>query len=406
MQVIPLSIDNDKEAKELISSLGVSQEGVEILWPKAPAIVFKITNIRSWEANIIKQHMLSLGADAALAREVLVKDIETQVLLLGTKAKLLSLCHKLKDQPFKLKIIAQELENCLANLAIDKYQLKFGNKQLNIDKPVICGIINLTADSFSGDGLLTKSRCDWQDNLIRKVEDMVSASAKIIDFGGQSSRPFSKPIPVKEEIKRLIPAIKLIRKKFKDIIISLDSYRYQVVEQAIDWGVDIVNDITALRAEPKIAKLIKQYKLGCILMHMKGMPATMQVNPKYENIIEDIAGFFKQRLDFCQKQGINKEQLIIDPGIGFGKALEDNLKLINKLDSFKMFGMPILIGLSRKAFIGKLLDLAVEDRLIGTVASNVLALTKGARIFRVHDVKECKQALDLAYQIIKPQGMV
>ena len=194
--------------------------------------------------------------------------------------------------------------------------------------------------------------------------------------------------------------MKVLRKEFKKVFLSVDTYKYSVAKAAIEEGADIINDITALRSSPQIASLIKRYKLGCILMHMRGTPQTMQVNPHYKDVTAEIIDFFKERLKFCNSRGINKSQILIDPGIGFGKRLEDNTRIINELYKFKVLGQPIFLGLSRKSFIGKILKVGFDQRLAGTIAASMVSLTKGANILRVHDVRETAQAIKVASKII------
>ncbi|MDP2922322.1 MAG: dihydropteroate synthase [Candidatus Omnitrophota bacterium] len=403
MRITPLKIENYKEAKELLSAINVSSEGLRILSAKSLSVAFKIEGIKSWEANIIKQHLLSLGSDSAIERAALVKNIKTTTILFGNINQLKKLCEKLKNQPFSLKEISRKVSFYLDNLFKNEFIFKIKGKELKIKQPVICGVINVTPDSFSGDGLLQYqiSKIKYQKLLLEKVEGMIREGAKIIDVGGESTRPFSKPISEEEEIRRVIPPLKVIRRKFKEVLLSIDTYKFKVARAAANEGVHIINDITALRNSPNIASLIEEYKLGCVLMHMKGSPRNMQINPIYKNVVEDIIDFFEERLCFCEKQGIEKCQLLLDPGIGFGKRLEDNLKIINELYKLKIFGLPVFLGLSRKSFIGDVLGVKVaEKRVLGTAVSNAIAYVKGANILRVHDVKETAQALKIAYSVL------
>jgi len=423
MRVTPLDIKNEEEAREIMSSVGVSPEGIKILSPKSIYASFKIDGIKSWEANIIKQQLLSLGSDAAIAQKVLVKNIKTSVFIFGNLSQLKKLSEKLRLQPFTLKEVSQSITAYLDNLGKRELIFRARRKILKIRKPIICGIINATEDSFSGDGLLSKVsayakaspfakasedrsadrqsiKYKVQSLALKKAEEMVKAGAKIIDVGGESTRPFSNPVKVSDEIKRVIPILKVLRKEFKKVFLSVDTYKYLVAKAAVEEGVDIINDITALRSSPQIASLIKRYKLGCILMHMKGTPQTMQVNPHYKDVTAEIIDFFKERLKFCNSRGINKNQILIDPGIGFGKRLEDNTRIINELYKFKVLGRPIFLGLSRKSFIGKILKVGLDQRLAGTIAAIMVSLTKGANILRVHDVRETAQAIKVASKII------
>ncbi|MFH1504047.1 MAG: dihydropteroate synthase [Candidatus Omnitrophota bacterium] len=402
MKIIPLKIKNQKQAEGLMSGLGVSPEGIKILSPKSVYSVFKIEGIKSWEANIIKQHLLSLGADAAIERKALIKDIKTSVFIFANVSQLKELCRKLKIQPFNLKKISEGILSCLDELQKEEFKFLIKGKTLKIKKPLVCGIINITDDSFSGDGALSRAKGlepKIKDLILDKAGAMIRAGAKIIDLGGESSRPFSKPVNEKEEIKRIIPLLKALRKRHKNILISVDTYKYNVAKEAAGAGADIINDITALRHSPNITFLIKKYKLGCILMHMKGTPKTMQINPEYKDVMEEEIDFFQERLNFCAQRGVVKEQLFIDPGIGFGKRVEDNLKIINQLYKLKIFGRPIFLGLSKKAFIGKILNRDIDRRLNGTIAANVVSFIRGADILRVHDVPAAVEALKMASAI-------
>lgn len=402
IKITPVEITNQGDAGKFMLSLGVAVEGVRILSPKSIHFAFEIEGIRSWEANIIKQHMLSLGSDAAIERSALIKDIKTSVFVFGNLNQLNKLSQKLKNQPFSLDIVSKDIASYLKNLQKKDFTFKARDKVLKIKNPIVCGIINITEDSFSGDGLLKadSSKAKLQDLGMRQAESMIREGARMIDIGAESSRPFSKQIPVKEELKRITPVLKAIRKEFKKIIISVDTYKYKVAKVCADEGVDVINDITSLRGSRQMAGLIAEYELGCVLMHMKGTPKTMQINPSYKDVIKEEIDFFKERLEYCERKGICVQRIIIDPGIGFGKRLEDNTKIIRDLYKLKIFGLPILLGLSRKSFIGKILNTEVDARLVGTIAASVISLTKGGNILRVHDVKETIEAIKIVSGII------
>ncbi len=401
MQVTFLNIDNQKKAKEAILLLGATKEGAKILAPKSVFKVFKVEGIKSWESNIIKQHLLSLGSDAALERSALVKDIKTGVLLFGSISQLRKLCFKLKNQTKRLRLLSEQLLEILSNIELNTYKYRARDKTLRIKQPVICGVVNITGDSFSGDGLLKTadlSSAKLKDLALAKVSKMIKAGAKIIDIGAESTRPFSKRISVKEELKRVIPVIRVIRKKFEKVIISVDTHKFQVAEAALGEGVDIINDITALSSH-KTAVLVAKYKLGCVLMHMQSNPQNMQVRPHYGCVTEEIASFFRERLDYCYKKGISGQQIFIDPGIGFGKLKKHNAEIINNLSQFKIFGVPIFIGISRKSFIGDIIKKDPQERLFGTLAAEVLALERGAKVLRVHDVEQTREAIKVFSEI-------
>lgn len=255
----------------------------------------------------------------------------------------------------------------------------FLTKLLKPNHTTVMGIINVTPDSF-----FSGSRVD-EANLLKRVEDMVKYGAEIIDIGGESTRPGSDPVPLEEEIQRVIPAIKTIRSHF-DIPISVDTYKSEVAKQALENGANIINDISAFRMDENMVQVASYYKCPVILMHMKGTPKTMQQNPQYEDVVNEIVQFFKERIEFAEKHGI--QEIIIDPGIGFGKTLQHNLEILRRIDEFKSLGKPVLIGASRKSMIGMILDLPPEERLNGTLAITAYCAMHNIEIVRVHDVKE------------------
>lgn len=249
------------------------------------------------------------------------------------------------------------------------------------------GILNVTPDSFSDGGQFTSSQ-QAADYAIM----MINEGADIIDIGGESSRPGAKPVPLDEELKRIKPVIKSIREQ-TDCLISIDTYKASVAEAAIDLGADIINDITSLSYDQSMANLVSTRKVPIILMHMQGSPQNMQLNPSYNNLINDLIIFFKTKIEIANKAGILDNMIIIDPGIGFGKSVEDNFEIIRELKQIKAMGYPILLGPSRKSFIGEALNLPVKDRLEGTMASITVGIINGANIVRVHDVIETKRTV-------------
>ncbi|MCD6583482.1 MAG: dihydropteroate synthase [Candidatus Omnitrophica bacterium] len=402
MRVIPIDVKNLTHAYKIMDSLGVDREGIKIMAPKGIFRVFKIEEIDSVAANIVKQHLLSLGAEAGLPRGALTKKTSTEMIIFATLSQLKRVIPKLKRQEFGLK----ELGEKLATLVKEKknHLLVARDKKVLIKKPIVCGIINLTPDSFSGDGIFKESLHSSPKTkyiVLKKVEAMVKNGAKMIDIGGESSRPFSQRISPEEEIKRVIPYFKEIRKRFPSILLSIDTYKYGVAKEAVNEGADIINDITALRESPQILSLVKKYRLGCILMHMKGTPQTMQISPFYKDVVREIISFLEERVDFCLRRRIEKTQLLIDPGIGFGKRLQDNIEILARLREFKTLGLPIFLGVFRKSFIGQILNLPLEERLIGSVAAVIWAVLKGANILRVHDVKETYQALKIIERLAR-----
>jgi len=379
----------------------VDPYGIEIMLPKTSCYLIKLNALSNIAANILKQEMLSLGADAAIARGALTgRSKKTDCLLMGNLSQFWRLNQKLKKQPFGLGQLAHNLDTTLRNYQRDKFRIDLGKFKLNLGaaKTYVMGIVNLTPDSFSGDGLysLPVARCPFPV-IVDFVKKMVRDGADIIDIGGESSRPGAKPVSLKKELSRTIPVIKVLAKKIK-LPISIDTSKPEVAQQALDQGAVIVNDITALR-NPKMAKIIARYKAGCVIMHMKGNPRTMQKKPEYVSLIDEIIEYLDKAIKRAKEAGIKEEKIIIDPGIGFGKTPEDNLEILQKLKDFKVLGRPILVGTSRKSFIGKTLNAGPQERLLGTVSSCVIAAENGAKILRVHDVRQVKQALKVRDKI-------
>ncbi len=255
---------------------------------------------------------------------------------------------------------------------------------------LVMGTLNLTPDSFYDGG-----RYPTKAAAIEQALQMVEEGADIIDIGAESSRPGARPVSAAEELERVIPVIEGIHHR-TDLLLSVDTTKAVVATEAVEAGASIVNDISALRFDPKMAGVVAKSNAFVILMHMKGTPETMQKGPSYNDPVEEIKAFLAERIEMAISAGIATEKIIIDPGIGFGKRLSDNLAIIRSLSRFSVLDAPILVGLSRKSFLGDILNLPAEERLEGTIAANAIAILNGADIIRVHDVKEGKRAADVA----------
>ena len=264
--------------------------------------------------------------------------------------------------------------------------IQFKKKKLDLStRTHIMGALNVTPDSFSDGGKFFKL-----EDAVKQGMKMAEEGADIIDVGGESTRPGSDPVTVEEELSRVIPVISSLSKKI-DVLISIDTYKAEVAKRALDTGAQMINDISALRFDPEMKKIASEYKVPINLMHIKGTPKNMQKDPSYEDVILEITEYLKQSIEIAGDAGIDAEKIIIDPGIGFGKRLEDNLNILKNLKKFSILGCPILIGCSRKSFIGKILDVPVEQRLEGSLAALAVAVMNGANVVRVHDVKESKR---------------
>jgi dihydropteroate synthase len=251
----------------------------------------------------------------------------------------------------------------------------------------IMGVVNVTPDSFSDGGVF-----DDEAAAIAHAGRLIAEGAAIIDVGGESTRPGAAPVPVEQELERVIPIVEGI----SGAQVSIDTMKLEVAERALDAGASYVNDVTAFRHDPDLAGLVADRQVDCCLMHMLGEPRTMQDDPRYDDVVDDIKAFLEQRMAFAVKAGVKEERIQLDPGIGFGKTLEHNLELLRRLDELVALGRPIVVGTSRKSFLGRLTGRDVTERVYATVATNVIAFERGARVFRVHDVAATRDALEVA----------
>ena len=270
-----------------------------------------------------------------------------------------------------------------------KRTINFRGTLFDFSTPIIMGIVNVTPDSF-----YSASRTTSDTEILKRCEKVANEGADIIDIGAYSSRPGAINISEEEELNRLIPALTIIRKKFPYFLLSVDTFRSGVAQKVIDeFDVQMINDISGGEMDDKMFTTVARNKVPYIMMHMKGNPQTMQQNTDYKNFIKDIFQYFASRIDLAKREGIT--DIIIDPGFGFGKSLEQNYELLNRLDEFRIFELPILAGLSRKSMISKVLETDTNEALAGTIAANTLALLGGANILRVHDVKEAMDTIKI-----------
>ncbi|MBI1807009.1 MAG: dihydropteroate synthase [Ignavibacteria bacterium] len=270
----------------------------------------------------------------------------------------------------------------------------FGAKQYDLTaRTHIMGILNVTPDSFFDGGQFFSV-----EQAVARGREMVDEGADFIDIGGESTRPGSEPPPLDEELRRVLPVIERLAKA-TDIPLSIDTYKASVAEQALEAGAVVVNDISGLHFDDHLADVTAKHKASIVLMHIQGTPKTMQENPHYENLVEEICHYLEEGVRIAERKGI--EQIVVDPGIGFGKTLYHNLELIRRLREFQRLGYPVLVGPSRKAFIGKVLDLPVDQRIEGTAAAVAVSIMNGANIVRVHDVKQMKRVAHVVDAIVR-----
>ncbi len=366
-------ISSNSDVVKIMKELNVDKPGIKIMSKKSEVYLFYIKELHIGAANILKQDALSVGADLALPNGVITCNFKKcDALLIGTKKHIEILSRKELAQPYGLKELAKELKKYIKK---SDFKLK------------IMGVINANEESFYPGSRFKGERA------LEAIEKMIEDGADIIDIGGVSTRPGSDEVDEDIEFERVKGIIDFIYKArlFEQVDFSIDSYRPKVVEYALDRGFSIANDITGLEND-EMAKVVANYGAKVVIMHKKGEPKTMQIDPRYEDVTVEVAEFFKKRIEKAERFGITRENIVLDPGIGFGKSVEHNLELLKCLSDFKKFGCEILVGASRKSMIDKIIPTPVEERLPGTLAIHIKAYEEGASIVRCHDVKEHRQA--------------
>jgi len=386
-----LQIKNMKEVQKALKDLHVSIKGVEIMAPKAIHRLVRIYDLDPRAANIVKQEMLSKGGEAATPWELYKMDTRSvDSILMGTLRQYDDLCGKLSLQPFGLPALAEEIKEALFNYDEKVHLLQAGHFNLDLSSRThIMGILNVTPDSFSDGGeFFDFSQAKEQ------AQRLVADGADILDIGGESTRPGAEPVTLEEELRRTIPVIEELSGEL-NVPISIDTYKPEVAREALEAGATIINDISGLRDEKMIGLAVEK-NVPVVIMHMKGTPRDMQKNPAYDDVVAEVVDRLDSRAQHAIEAGLSGDKILVDPGIGFGKNLEHNLELLRRLSELKSLGYPIVLGTSRKSFIGAVLDLPAQERVEGTIASVIYGVTQGASIVRVHDVKEAARAIKVA----------
>lgn len=395
MDLRVIEIKDLKKAGDELLALKVHKGGVEIMAPKAVMRVIKVSGVDSAALNILKQEMLSVGGDCAVSWDAFIRRRKNaDGLIMGTVAQIDRLCEKLDKQPLGLSALAGMIRRLERDYEKNDFVLRAGKYRLNLRKRAhIMGILNVTPDSFSDGGVFFD-----KDSAIERALDMESQGADVIDIGGESTRPGAKTVSADEECERVIPVIRSVAKRVR-IPISIDTSKSEVAKRALDCGAVMVNDITGLKGDPKVARVAQRHKAAVVVMHMKGTPRTMQKSPWYKDLVSEITVSLRQSIKAAKDSGISDDRIVVDPGIGFGKRLGDNLALLKRLGEFKSLGYPVMVGPSRKSFIGKISGAEVSKRIFGTAAAVALAIENGADIVRVHDVKEMRQVAQITEAI-------
>jgi dihydropteroate synthase len=393
-----LAAGSAAEAERELAAIHVDPFSTRNLVPKMVHRILLVEGVSGRGGNLLKQEMLALGGDAALSGSVHEGDHNGAVVLMGTEKQLRRLSGRLLEHPFGLPSLAAEIKRVLDLDANPPAVWDIGRRTLDLSRRAcIMGVLNITPDSFS-DG----NRFFDVEKAVERALEMEEEGADIIDIGGESTRPFAPPVDEAEELRRVMPVIDRIAGRVK-IPISIDTYKATVAEKALAAGAEIVNDISALSFDERMGEVVVAAGAGLVLMHTRARPSVMQTDTSYDSLISDIVAALREAIARAEAVAIARERMAIDPGIGFGKSVSGNLEILRRLAEFRSLGCPVLVGTSRKSFIGHILGReSAGSRMLGTAATVAIALANGASIFRVHDVKEMRDVADMAWALCRP----
>ncbi len=382
------SIDSSQHEMELV---GVDPAGIHIMAPKHLHYNIKVEGLTPAQANVLKQDMLSLGGEAAVSRGVVSCSVkESGAILSGTLRQFNELIEKLKYQTLGLPELSVPISQAIGNSLARRHRVieRDGGEWIVGPRTAIMGILNVTPDSFSDGGMFADTAA-----AVERGVQMAEEGADWIDVGGESTRPGAAPVETEEEIKRVVPVVEALAAK--GLRVSVDTTKARVAEAALGAGAGMINDVSALSADPEMAGVCARYAAPVVLMHMRGTPSTMQQDTSYTDLVSEVYNYLADRMEYAVEQGIGREKIIIDPGLGFGKSREGNYELIRRLREFRSLGRPVLVGASRKSFTA-IEGEDVANRLSATLSVNALAVLNGASVLRVHDVAESARAVAAA----------
>ena len=385
---------------EAMASIGAHPASLPIFAHKSEIVPYKLLGVRTPAANILKQEMLAAGGDAVVPTGCIVNaDKYVNVVLLGTLKQYKIVLKKLElMQYFGLKQVAAELQEAVA-AALEPAALRTtlaDGRVLTYDKMCVMGILNITPDSF-----YEGSRVSALADVVARAGQMLEQGAQVLDIGGESTRPGSDSVDGDEERRRVLPVIEALRREYPEAVLSVDTYRADTAEAALAVGADIINDISAMEADARMADVVVRTKAPIILMHMRGTPKNMQQNCQYQDVVQEVAVYLAQRAQLLREQGVGADKIILDPGIGFAKDVEQNLRLMRDLHVLTSFGYPVLLAASRKSTIGAVLGgIPAAERLEGTIATSLQAVYAGAQMVRVHDVLPNVRAIRMLEAIL------
>jgi dihydropteroate synthase len=393
LRVRAINIDNVVKAKYELTQIGADASGVKVMTPKAIHRVIKVEDVPVKAAVIIKQEMLSKGGEAAVSRGVGNFSVEiSDVLMMGTVKQFNKVIAKLRAQPFGLIKLAEMLCETINNLEVGCCNRELNCRGYNLtlgQRTIIMGILNITPDSFSDGGQFFNL-----DIAVKHAIEMVELGADIIDIGGESTRPNAPPVSMEEELKRVIPALKKLVSVL-NVPISVDTYKAEVARRALEEGAHMINDVWGLKADPDMAGVVARYdKVSLVLMHN-------QKGTQYNSMMDDVLDSLRKSADKAIAAGVKRENIVIDPGIGFGKDTDQNLETMHRLWELKTLGYPVLLAPSRKSMIGNILDLPVTDRVEGTAATVAFGISQGVDIVRVHDIKEMVRVVKMTDAMVR-----
>lgn len=408
-----LNLDSPARIRAEMTKVGASPPGVTLMTPKASFCTVKAEGLNFAAANIIKQEMLARGGEVVTSRTVYSsKESHSDVLIMGTLGQFRSLIKKLRMQPFKsLQAMATELQLTLARYAGDELMpLHIGGRLFNWgERTHIMGVVNVTDDSFSGDGLGHDV-----DAAVAQAERMVREGADLIDVGGESTRPGAEPVAVEEELGRVLPVLEALTRQL-DVPISIDTYESEVAAAAVEAGASLINDVWGLRMDRQLAEVAARHQVPLVLMHNRSRPKDAvqterlggrYLGVEYNDLMGDIIRELRESIDLALQAGVEMHSIIVDPGVGFGKTVEQSLQIIGSLSELRVLGRPVLLGPSRKSFIGFTLGVPPDERVEGTSAAVAVGIANGADIVRVHDVKEMARVARMTDAMVRDEDAV
>jgi len=393
-----LHLTSEKEALDTLKRADVDPYGIQAMLPKMFHLNIVLDGLECRVANIIKQEMLSLGGDAAVARGTVACSVaRSDVILMGTLKQMQRFADKISAQPFGLGAISERLREILKNVFADSFLLRTSRREMNLgERTLIMGILNVTPDSFSDGG-----RFDSPEKAVEEGIRMAEEGADILDIGGESTRPGSDPVSPEAEMRRVIPVIRALASR-TDLPLSVDTMKAAVAREALAEGAEIVNDVSAMGADEAMAKVVADTGAAVVLMHMRGVPKSMQAGDlAYHSLRGEIIAYLRKGIERAGDVEIDPTQIMVDPGLGFGKTTEDNMRLIRYLREIRILGRPILVGASRKAFIGRITGGTPAERSEGTAAAVTAAILNGGQVIRVHDVAMMKKVATMADALLR-----